>query len=81
MIYDDVEITYCSGGFRMRTENQIQSKINELTLQRRSLESRLASLTENSPQQDNLQAQLTRVEDMVMMLEWVLNAPVGRYHA
>ncbi|MEK3944332.1 hypothetical protein BSK49_01835 [Paenibacillus odorifer] len=65
----------------MRTENQIQSKINELTLQRRSLESRLASLTENSPQQDNLQAQLTRVEDMVMMLEWVLNAPVGRYHA
>ncbi|AWV33355.1 hypothetical protein MHH60_09365 [Paenibacillus sp. FSL H7-0716] len=65
----------------MRTENQIQSKINELTLQRRSLESRLASLTENSPQQDNLQTQLTRVEDMIMMLEWVLNAPVGRYHA
>ncbi|OMD66980.1 hypothetical protein BSK62_08105 [Paenibacillus odorifer] len=65
----------------MRTENQIQSKINELTLQRRSLESRLASLTENSPQQDNLQAQLTRVEDMIMMLECVLNAPVGRYHA
>lgn len=26
----------------MRTENQIQSKINEMTLQRRSLESRLA---------------------------------------
>ncbi|AIQ74019.1 MULTISPECIES: hypothetical protein [Paenibacillus] len=65
----------------MRTENQIQSKINELTLQRRSLESRLASLTEDSPQQDNLQTQLTRVEDMIMMLEWVLNAPVGRYHA
>ncbi|MDH6426884.1 MULTISPECIES: hypothetical protein [Paenibacillus] len=65
----------------MRTENQIQSKINELTLQRRSLESRLASLTEKSPQQDNLQTQLTRVEDMIMMLEWVLNAPVGRYHA
>ncbi|MEC0130529.1 MULTISPECIES: hypothetical protein [Paenibacillus] len=65
----------------MRTENQIQSKINELTLQRRSLESRLASLTEDSPQQDNLQTQLTRVEDMIMMLEWVLNAPVGKYHA
>lgn len=28
----------------MRTENQIQSKINEMTLQRRSLESRLAPL-------------------------------------
>ncbi|KGE16765.1 hypothetical protein [Paenibacillus wynnii] len=65
----------------MRTENQIQSKINELTLQRRALESRLAPLEENSPQQDNLKAQLTRLEDMLMMLEWVLNAPVGRYHA
>ena len=65
----------------MRTENQIQSKINELTLQRRALESRLAPLEENSLQQDNLKAQLTRLEDMLMMLEWVLNAPVGKYHA
>ncbi|MDQ0193212.1 hypothetical protein [Paenibacillus wynnii] len=65
----------------MRTENQIQSKINELTLQRRALESRLTPLEENSPQQDNLKAQLTRLEDMLMMLEWVMNAPVGKYHA
>lgn len=65
----------------MRTENQIKAKINELTLQRRSLESRLKLLAENSPQQDSLKAQLTRVEDMILMLEWVINAPVGKYHA
>jgi len=65
----------------MRTENQIQAKINELTLQSRSLESRLAPLAEDSPQKDNLKAQLARLEDMIMMLEWVLNAPTGKYHA
>jgi hypothetical protein len=65
----------------MRTENQIQSKINELTLQRRSLESRIAPLAEVNPQRSALQVQLDRFEDMIMMLEWVLNAPVGKYHA
>ncbi|ASA21100.1 hypothetical protein [Paenibacillus donghaensis] len=64
----------------MRTENQIQSKINELTLQRRSLEARRAETNANLPQRDHLQAQLQRVEDMLMMLEWVLNAPAGKYH-
>lgn len=65
----------------MRTENQIQSKINELTLQRRSLESRLIPLEENSPQREALNVQLARLDDMMLMLEWVLNAPAGKYHA
>ncbi|WP_410511559.1 hypothetical protein PaeBR_15965 [Paenibacillus sp. BR2-3] len=65
----------------MRTENQIQAKINELTLQCKSLETRLGPLAEDSPQRDNLKAQLSRFEDMILMLEWVLNAPVGKYHA
>ncbi|WNS45693.1 hypothetical protein [Paenibacillus sp. MMS20-IR301] len=65
----------------MRTQNQIQSKINELTMQRRSLESRLAPLPEGDPQQAALNAQLTRLEDMLLMLEWVLEAPSGKYHA
>ncbi|MEK3685643.1 hypothetical protein [Paenibacillus sp. FSL R10-2736] len=65
----------------MRTENQIQSKINELTLQRRSLESRLAPLSAEDPQRAALNVQMTRLEDMMMMLEWVLNAPTGKYHA
>jgi hypothetical protein len=65
----------------MRTENQIQSKINELTLQCRSLESRLAPLSADDPQQVQLNAQLSRLEDMILMLEWVLHAPTGKYHA
>lgn len=64
----------------MRTENQIQSKINELTLQYRSVESRLVPLTAEDPQQESLKAQLARLEDMILMLEWVLNAPSGKYH-
>ncbi|MNE45425.1 hypothetical protein D3C80_1397090 [compost metagenome] len=65
----------------MRTENQIQSKINELTLQRRSLETRLAPLAPDSSQRESLNAQISRLEDMILMLEWVLNAPTGKYHA
>ncbi|NJJ38916.1 hypothetical protein [Paenibacillus apii] len=65
----------------MRTENQIKSKINEMTLQRRSLESRLAPLAQDDPGRQALDAQLTRLDDMILMLEWVLNEPVGKYHA
>lgn len=65
----------------MRTENQIQSKINEMTLQRRSLESRLTPLPEGDSQRTLLDAQLARINDMILMLEWVLNAPAGKYHA
>ncbi|WP_042200741.1 hypothetical protein [Paenibacillus camerounensis] len=65
----------------MRTANQIQSKINELTIQRRSLESRLVPLPKDSPERAGLNAQLTRLEDMILMLEWVLDAPTGKYHA
>lgn len=65
----------------MRTENQIQSKINEMTLQRRSLESRLTPLPPGDPQRTALDAQLNRLEELILMLEWVLNAPAGKYHA
>ncbi|WP_310832916.1 hypothetical protein [Paenibacillus pedocola] len=65
----------------MRTENQIQSKINELTIQCRALETRLAPLESDSPQRESLNAQIGRLEDMILMLEWVLNAPSGKYHA
>jgi hypothetical protein len=65
----------------MRTANQIQSKINELTLQRRTLESRLGPMAPDSSQREGLNAQISRLEDMILMLEWVLNAPSGKYHA
>ncbi|MEC0369259.1 hypothetical protein [Paenibacillus chibensis] len=64
----------------MRTENQIQSKINELTLQKKSLLTRLEAARPESTLHDSLNAQLLRLEDMISMLEWVLNEPSGSYH-
>ncbi|AIQ63804.1 hypothetical protein PSTEL_12630 [Paenibacillus stellifer] len=65
----------------MRTENQIKSKINELTLQRRSLDSRIEPLAGQDPLRSSLLSQKERIEDMILMLEWVLNEPQGKYHA
>lgn len=64
----------------MRTENQIKSKINELTMQKKMLQSRLASLEENSSQRSSLLNQEARVDDMITLLEWVLFEPSGSYH-
>jgi hypothetical protein len=64
----------------MRTHNQIQSKINELTMQRKALESRRSSISADDPQSVSLSAQISRLEDMIVMLEWVLNEPTGKYH-
>ncbi|KKO54457.1 hypothetical protein [Paenibacillus sp. DMB20] len=64
----------------MRTANQIQSKINELTQQKKMLQARLEPLPEESAERRNLNQQAARLEDMIMMLEWVLNEPDGKYH-
>lgn len=56
----------------MRTENQIKSKINELTMQKNKLHTRLTALEENSPERASLLNQETRLDDMITMLEWVL---------
>lgn len=64
----------------MRTENQIKSKINELTMQKKKLHTRLTALEENSPERASLLNQETRLDDMITMLEWVLFDPSGSYH-
>lgn len=64
----------------MRTENQIKSKINELSIQKKKLQTRLASLEENSPKRASLLNQDARLDDMITMLEWVLFEPSGSYH-
>jgi len=62
----------------MRTEQQIKRKLNDLTMQKRTLESRLT----NDPAKDApLAAQIERVGDSILLLEWVLNEPTGKYHA
>ena len=61
----------------MRTENQIKSKINELTMQKKIRDTRLTALEENSPERASLLNQETRLDDMITMLEWVLFEPSG----
>ncbi|WP_036673911.1 hypothetical protein [Paenibacillus sp. HGF5] len=64
----------------MRTENQIKSKINELSMQKKKLQTRLASLEEDSPERASLLNQDARLDDMITMLEWVVFEPSGSYH-
>lgn len=60
----------------MRTEQQIKRKLNELVSQRKDLESRLGD--GSSP--EAVRPQLDQLDQMILMLEWVLNEPTGRYH-
>lgn len=62
----------------MRTENQIKRKLIELTQQRTNLQTRADGATDIT--RESLRQQLERVEDMILLLEWVLNEPTGSYH-
>lgn len=44
------------------------------------LHARIAQLDESSPQRAALVQQEARLDDMMIMLEWVLNEPEGSYH-
>ncbi len=54
------------------TESQIKRKLNELVVQKQTLE-----LKGDDVPQD----QIDRLEDQIFLLEWVLNEPIGKYHA
>ncbi|MFB9326485.1 hypothetical protein ACFFSY_11230 [Paenibacillus aurantiacus] len=58
----------------MRTEDQIKRKLNELLLQHKNLR---ATLDEEKAA---THPHLLRLEDMISILEWVMNAPSGSYH-
>lgn len=61
----------------MRTENQIKRKLNELTLHKQSVQSRL----EAAPGTASLEEQARNLEGQIELLEWVLFEPTGSYHA
>ncbi|MFC5447909.1 hypothetical protein [Paenibacillus aestuarii] len=63
----------------MRTESQIKRKLNELQQQQQALQTRKEAAGSDA-ERDALNAQLERLGDMIDMLEWVLNAPIGSYH-
>ncbi|MFD1888501.1 hypothetical protein [Paenibacillus wenxiniae] len=64
----------------MRTEDQIKAKLHELTMQKMNLRTRLSTLTPEVAAYTSLHQQLARLEDMSIMLEWVLDSPQGNYH-
>lgn len=69
----------------MRTENQIKRKMNELQIQKQTLESKLAGIEQRQPKDEAeigaVTSQVERLDDMILLLEWVLNEPMGNYHA
>ncbi|MBP1155685.1 MULTISPECIES: hypothetical protein [unclassified Paenibacillus] len=62
----------------MRTEDQVRRKLNEFIMQRQSLVSRLDSAAEEA--KEALQSELNHLDDQIILLEWVLNKPIGSYH-
>jgi hypothetical protein len=70
--------------YRMRTENQIKRKLNELIMLKKSMETKLEAVTGTDSEQQTGSAsrmQIEQLEESVLLLEWVLDAPVGKYHA
>ena len=64
----------------MRTEDQIKAKLHELNTQKTNLRTRLSLLTPEVAAYTSLNEQLARLDDMSIMLEWVLDHPHGNYH-
>lgn len=62
----------------MRTADQIKRKLHQLSAQKQSLETRLAEAPGGG--EPELRLLLDRIEDQVLLLEWVLNEPSGKYH-
>ncbi|MEK8131985.1 hypothetical protein WMW72_29160 [Paenibacillus filicis] len=62
----------------MRTDNQIKRKLNELLIQRKTLEAQAAG---DTPQATAASERIERLDEQIVLLEWVLNEPIGSYHA
>jgi len=65
---------------KLRTADQIKRKLHELSAQKQSLTGRLAEAPDEAAG-SQLSAMIERLDDQMMLLEWVLNEPVGKYHA
>jgi hypothetical protein len=68
----------------MRTDNQIKRKLNELIMLKKSMESKLEALPGTDSENQTcsaLRMQIEQLEESILLLEWVLDEPVGKYHA
>ncbi|WP_080840183.1 hypothetical protein [Cohnella massiliensis] len=61
----------------MRTADQIKRKYNELAARKKQLEEAANAGGEASAAG---QAAIARLEEQMLLLEWVLNEPAGSYH-
>jgi Flp pilus assembly protein TadD len=75
----------------MRTEDQIKRKLHELNARRQALRAELEAAAESAREaapggaadgsaNSGLAARLERLEEQIVLLEWVLNEPSGKYH-
>jgi hypothetical protein len=68
----------------VRTENQIKRKLNELIMLKKSMQTKLEALTGTDSEQQAetaLRIQIEQLEESISLLEWVLDEPIGKYHA
>ncbi|WP_027090934.1 hypothetical protein [Cohnella thermotolerans] len=63
----------------MRTSDQIKRKYNELAAQKKTLEARLADAGPGEGT-EAVRAHIARLDEQMLLLEWVLNEPQGSYH-
>jgi hypothetical protein len=64
----------------MRTADQIKRKLHELSTQKQSLEAKMADEPETAGKQQAA-VQIDRIDEQMLLLEWVLNEPSGKYHS
>lgn len=62
----------------MRTADQIKRKFNELAAQQKELQSRLEKSEGDGS--GAIRERIGRIDEQMMLLEWVLNEPQGSYH-
>lgn len=64
----------------MRTADQVKAKIIELSQQKKTFESISSAMNPDDPGASTLSLTINQLNDRIMMLEWVLNEPSGKYH-
>ncbi|MDG0812379.1 hypothetical protein [Cohnella rhizosphaerae] len=62
----------------MRTADQVKRKYHELASRKQAIEALYEQA--GAEARPELQAQAERLEEQLLLLEWVLNAPMGSYH-
>lgn len=62
----------------MRTADQVKRKYHELATRKQAVEALYGEAGDEA--RPELQAQSERLEEQMLLLEWVLSEPVGSYH-